>query len=99
MTRIAFLDEAEEEILEASAYCEAQAAGLGHASLDEIDDALERIGKFPAAGQIVRGRLRRHLLRRFPYALLYRTDPERILILAVMHLRRKPGYWQARLEP
>ncbi len=40
---------------------------------------------------VVEGELRRRLVRRFPFGVLYRSDPEEIVIVA--HLRRKPGYW------
>ncbi|MBA3346286.1 MAG: type II toxin-antitoxin system RelE/ParE family toxin [Gemmatimonadales bacterium] len=35
-------------------------------------------------------------LRRFPYSLLYRIETDRIYVLAVMHHRRRPGYWTDR---
>jgi toxin ParE1/3/4 len=40
--------------------------------------------------------LRRLLLERFPYALIVDVRPETRLVLAVAHLRRRPGYWRAR---
>ena len=42
--------------------------------------------------------IRRHLLKRFPYLLYYRWDSEkeRVIILAIMHCSRKPGYWKER---
>ncbi len=36
------------------------------------------------------------MVRRFPFAILYRVEPERIVVVAVMHLRREPGYWRRR---
>ncbi len=33
---------------------------------------------------------------RFPYALLYRVDPDEVIVEATMHLRRHPDYWQNR---
>jgi hypothetical protein len=42
-------------------------------------------------------RLRRVLAPKFPYGLLYRVEPERIYVIAVMHLHRRPGYWRSRL--
>jgi len=50
-----------------------------------------------AMGFILRGELRRVLVRRFPYALIYVVDRDGCLILAVMHLHRLPGYWRGRL--
>lgn len=39
---------------------------------------------------------RRVLLPRFPYFVLYRDEPSRILVVAIAHARRRPGYWQGR---
>jgi len=49
-----------------------------------------------AAGEFYEA-LRRFLVRRFPYGLLYRNEPTAIFIVAVMHLRRRPGYWKGRV--
>ena len=51
----------------------------------------------PEAGLIVRPHLRRFLLARFPYSLLYQATGDRIRILAVMHHRRRPDYWTNRI--
>jgi len=83
-------------MLEAAAFYEEQAANLGREFLAEVQHAADRILESPLAGRKIRGEIRRRLLRRFPFALLYRLDPEEIIILAVMHLRRKPGYWSNR---
>lgn len=40
--------------------------------------------------------MRRVLLSRFPYVVLYRDEPSRILVVAIAHARRRPGYWQGR---
>ena len=44
----------------------------------------------------MRGDVRRRLIRRFPLGVLYRIDPDEIVILAVMHLSRRPDYWHGR---
>lgn len=54
------------------------------------------IADHPEAGTILRGSVRRRLLRRFPYALLYKTSPEGTRVLAVMNLKRRPTYWVGR---
>lgn len=51
----------------------------------------------PEDGVPVSGALRRFLLRRFPYYLLYRVEEDWILVLAVGHHSRRPGYWRDRL--
>jgi toxin ParE1/3/4 len=51
---------------------------------------------FPEAGPVVLDSVRRQLCRRFPYALLYSVNDGELRILAVMNLRRRPGYWVGR---
>lgn len=97
MTSIVFLTPAEEEMLEASAYYEGQARGLGRDFLAEVRRAVDSIVENPRLGRIVRLPIRRRLMRRFPFGILYRIDPQEIVIIAVMHLRRRPGYWAERL--
>ncbi|MGH9877553.1 MAG: type II toxin-antitoxin system RelE/ParE family toxin [Nitrososphaerales archaeon] len=97
MTRIVFLAPAEEEMLEAAEYYESQRRGLGRNFLAEVQRTVDRIAENPRLGQIVRQDIRRRLTRRFPFGILYRLDPEEIVIIAVMHLRRRPGYWSDRV--
>ena len=47
---------------------------------------------------VIEAELRRRLVRRFPFGILYRIEPEEIVIVAVAHLRRKPGYWRERIK-
>ena len=69
---------------------------LGSSFLREVDRCLRAIEKHPEAGLILLGSVRRRLLRRFPYALLYTVKPDSIRILAVMNLKRRPTYWVGR---
>ena len=87
---------AEHELNEAAQYYDLEDPGLGAAFLEEVDRGLQSIQAHPEAGAIVRGAVRRRLLRRFPYALLYKIKPSGIRILAVMNLRRRPTYWVGR---
>ena len=62
------------------------------AALEECIDAIaEAPERFPEVEPGVRRRL---LLRRFPYAVLYRVTGNEVLVVAVMHLHRRPGYWR-----
>jgi toxin ParE1/3/4 len=97
MTRIVFLVPAEEEMLEAAQYYESQTRGLGHEFLGEVQRTVARIIENPRLGQIVRAGIRRRLMPKFPFGILYRIDPDEIVIIAVMHLRRRPGYWVDRV--
>jgi len=55
-----------------------------------------RITEHPEAGVAVLGRIRRRLCQRFPYGLLYTLAGNEVRVLAVMNLRRRPGYWVGR---
>jgi plasmid stabilization system protein ParE len=96
MHEIVFHTQAAKEMRAAAAYYEAQEPGLGDVFLDDIEQALPSIQQFPQLWSVYDGEYRRYLLKRFPYGLIYRIDEARILIVAVAHLHRKPGYWKDR---
>ena len=96
MDRPEFHRLAEYELNEAAQYYDREDPGLGTAFLQEVDRCLQSIQAAPEAGAILRGTVRRRLLRRFPYALLYKIKPSGIRIVAVMNLRRRPTYWVGR---
>ena len=93
MDRSEFHRLAEHELNEAAQYYDLEEPGLGDAFLEEVNRSVQSIQAQPEAGTVLRGVVRRRLLRRFPYALLYKTKPSGIRILAVMNLRRRPTYW------
>ncbi len=91
-----FHDLAKVELNEAAQYYERDSPGLGAAFVTEVERCTAAILEHPEASPIVTGAIRRRLLRQFPYGLLYRIRPEQIRILAVMNLKRRPGYWVGR---
>ena len=96
MDRPEFHELAEQELNEAAQYYDLEDPGLGSSFLEEGDRCLQSIESHPEAGAILLGSVRRRLLRRFPYALLYKIKPTGIRILAVMNLKRRPTYWVGR---
>jgi plasmid stabilization system protein ParE len=82
---------------EATAYYDAQSPGLGRQFFDEYSAALERIRAYPEAWAKTSARARQCQMKRFPYALIYRVKPDVITVVAIAHMRRKPGYWRNRL--
>jgi plasmid stabilization system protein ParE len=62
-----------------------------------IEAAIDGLSTQPETWPEIEDGIRKRPLRRFPYSLLYRTDKEEIVIIAVMHQRRHPSYWTARL--
>lgn len=94
--KVEFHAEALAELQDAAEYYEARQAGLGARFLDMVDEALERIARDPFAWSPTDEDVRRCLVRVFPFGILYTIEPEFILILAIAHLARKPGYWTMR---
>ncbi len=95
--KISFLVAASHELDEAYDWYEAQAKGLGGQLVEEARLAVRRVAVFSESCQEIAPGIRRCLVRRFPYALIYRTAGEELIILAVMHQHRKPRNWQLRL--
>jgi plasmid stabilization system protein ParE len=96
MKPVRLLQPAEFEMLEAARFYESQATGLGLEFLDKVDAAIQDIGMNPERWPMLQTNIRRRLILRFPYALLYRIDENEIVVQAVMHLRQRPGYWSGR---
>lgn len=96
MTQHRFLPLAEEELGEAAAYYEAAKRGLGDRFLDDVQAVIKALHRNPEIGHRLDAHLRRALLRNFPYALIYALEKEGLLIVAVSHQRRRPGYWARR---
>ena len=95
--KVRFLTPAEIEMLEASIYYESQAAYLGDDFLDIVEAAVTEIAETPEIWPEIDPGIRRRVLRRFPYSVLYQIINEEIIIVAVMHHKQKPHYWIDRL--
>lgn len=95
--KIRFLEIAEIELDEVVKFYNHESPGLGDEFLTEVLHALDRIAHFPVAWPPCSKRTRRYRTRRFPYGVIYRQSSDKILIVAVAHLHRKPDYWQDRL--
>ena len=92
-----FLPPAEEEMTEASIFYENASVNLGVDFLDDVQRVIDLLRDHPLLGQPVRGDLRRALLHRFPFSLIYAVEPTAILVVAVAHQSRRPEYWKDRI--
>ncbi|MFH1258562.1 MAG: type II toxin-antitoxin system RelE/ParE family toxin [Elusimicrobiota bacterium] len=97
MKNISFLKAAEDEMLDAALFYESQAKHLGKDFLYKIETALTDISLNPMQWPIIDRDIHRRLLHRFPYAILYKIDKMKIIIVAIMHLHRHPDYWMERI--
>ena len=96
MSGVVFHVRAADEAVEAFRYYEERVPGLGVSFLLDLEEAGRRIGEPPEASPLVDKEIRRQLFQRFPYSLLYAVEPGRILVLAVAHRKRRPGYLRER---
>jgi toxin ParE2 len=97
MMQSRFLKPAEGEVDEAVTYFDEQRSGLGDRFEQDLFDSVRFITEYPHAGQPIRKLVRKFPLRTFRYNLIYVIDAEVIVIVAVAHHRRRPGYWRGRL--
>ena len=93
---VSFHPLAERELNDAAQYYEMESQGLGAAFLAEIQRCCASIVEHPEAGHALRGAVRRRLIARFPYAILYTVIADVVRVVAVMSLKRRPGYWVGR---
>jgi plasmid stabilization system protein ParE len=96
MKPVVFHPEADSELVSAAQWYDRQKLGLGADLLDEVDAAISRIAAAPEAFGILTRNIRLHRLHRFPFGIVYREEPDRIIVIAVMHLHRAPDYWKHR---
>ena len=95
--KVSFLALAQRELDDAVAWYNEQAVGLGQEFLDELDRTVRRAVAFPLSCPEIEPGVRRCLLARFPYGLIYGLDQETIVVVAVAHLHRHPRYWVDRI--
>ena len=70
--------------------------GLGRRLFEEVRAAVRTLETYPEMGTPRNHGTRRILLARFPFDLVYIIEAESIVILALAHQRRRPGYWKGR---
>ncbi|MEK6617227.1 MAG: type II toxin-antitoxin system RelE/ParE family toxin [Nitrospirota bacterium] len=93
-----FLEPAQIELEEEVKYFNEQQAGLGYEFAKEIADTIARILRYPQAWTKLSKKTRRCRTKRFPYGVIYQIRDEKILIVAIAHLRREPFYWRDRIK-
>jgi hypothetical protein len=100
---VRILEEAAEEAAEAIAWYEAERPGLGNDFSEAIETALDLIEEnilplLPMSGKAGAHRVKRIILKRFPYDIVTIERSGEALVIAVAHHSRKPGYWRYRLK-
>ncbi|SFC45180.1 ParE toxin of type II toxin-antitoxin system, parDE [Marinospirillum celere] len=97
MPRILFTELARQESVDAEAFYELELSGLGKVFRAELKSAIQRIADYPEAWSCERGEIRKCLLHKFPFKVLYSIETDHLLIVALAHQHRNPDYWIDRL--
>ena len=95
--KVRFLIQAQLELDDAVAWYNQRSEGLGQVFLDELDGVVRRATRFPLSCPEIEVGIRRGLIPRFPYGLIYGIDDDTIVVIAVAHLHRRPRYWIERV--
>ena len=96
--RLEFHSEALDEYEDAARYYAGCQVGLELRFITSVESALRQIADDPNRSRFLVEDVRRCLVRIFPYAILYTIEPDNVVIIAVMHCSREPGYWRHRVE-
>jgi toxin ParE1/3/4 len=96
------LEPAELERDQAIEWYEGERQGLGLQFFERYETAVQHALRFPESGSLVTDRrlvrdVRRHVFDQFPYDLITTVAREQLVVVAVAHHKRRPGYWRKRL--
>jgi plasmid stabilization system protein ParE len=86
--------EAKEDIDQAIAWYEVQRRGLGRGFAHALDQKLDSILAMPGAHPPVGDDVRVARIKPFPYGIYFEATTDEIVVLAVLHLSRRPGIWK-----
>jgi plasmid stabilization system protein ParE len=87
---------AEVEFEDAFDWYQHQQPGLGLAFVARVQAVFDRIPTMPKVHAIVFKNLRRAVVKKFPYAIYYRAEATRVVVVSVFHSNRDPRIWQSR---
>ncbi len=96
--RVELLEGAEADLLEAYVWLEDQRSGLGERFYRTLDFALERLRMQPEMAPVYRGAYRRLVLRPFGFGVFYTIAGERLMVGAILDLRKNPESITQRLS-
>ncbi len=96
--KLKFHPEAEVELLEAAAHYEEQVPGLGERLGAEVRRATDLLLRHPEIGPAIDVDLRKFVLDRFPFTLIYSVSADVLRVEVVAHQSRRPDYWRPRVD-
>jgi plasmid stabilization system protein ParE len=96
--RVIVRPDAEDDLKEAYSWYEDMRTGLGYDFLLQVDAGLNFIARNPNIHPIEYKEMRKHLVKRFPYKIIYLVENKQIIVLAVIHSKRSPLLIKGRID-
>jgi plasmid stabilization system protein ParE len=93
---VEFHPDARDELRAAYRWYRERNPAVARRFLREIEELLSTISETPEVGRPHIASTRRLVCRRFPFVIVYRPHGAEVLVVAVAHGRRRPGYWKGR---
>jgi hypothetical protein len=78
-------------------YYELEVPDLGLRFMEEVKRGIRRILEYPNAWALEKEDVRRYVLHKFPYKILYSNEKSYIYVIAIAHSHRRPNYWVERM--
>jgi plasmid stabilization system protein ParE len=94
---IQFLPEAKAEFDAAADWYESKRAGLGLDFIRRVREVFVRIAGNPRLHAKVYREVRRAIVSKFPYVVLYQEEPNQVLVISIFHASRDPSIWKSRV--
>lgn len=98
MTSYRFLSAAESEAAEAILFYNEVSSEVGNDFVSHLDRAIRLLCSLPKIGSPIEHGFRSFPLRKFPFSIIYKSTDDEIVIIAVAHHSRRPGYWKSRFS-
>jgi toxin ParE1/3/4 len=96
--RVRFVAPARAEFLAEVIYYNQVAPGQGARFAEAVEEATARALTFPLSGSPSDPNVRRVVVKNFPFSVVYRAEADGIVVFAVAHHARRPGYWRSRVS-
>jgi plasmid stabilization system protein ParE len=94
--RVSFHPEAFREVEEAQSWYENRSYLAAAGFLHELSIALRRVADAPHRYPVALHGTRRILMERFPFSVVFRSTDDQVVVVAIAHQKRRPGYWTSR---
>jgi len=96
------LSAAQTEMTQSALWYDDRQFGLADDFIEEVQTAFRKIAENPESCPLLEHysgahQIRRFLLKRFPFVVIYLTRPDEVTIVAIAHGRRHPKYWMSRI--